>query len=104
MKKNVYFDENALAEFRHFDNEVQKEFHGHFSVLKEKGRLEFPNARKIGKNLFEIRVQYHGTYRGCYAYVEPDAIMILHCFQKKTQKMPLRNIETAYKRLKKYEQ
>ena len=103
MKKNIYFDKNALKEFRAFKKEVQKEFQVFLEVLKSEGKLEFPEAKKIRKNLFEIRLRSNGAYRGFYAYVWKEHIVILHFFQKKTRKTPIKNIKTAKERLRKYE-
>jgi phage-related protein len=103
MKKEVFYDKNALKELREFSDEVQKEFQAYIAILAEEGKLEFPEARKISKNLFEIRVFHEGTYRGVYAYIKKEYIILLHFFQKKTQKTPLKNIKIAQQRLRRYE-
>ena len=53
--------------------------------------------------LFEIRVTHEGIFRGLYAYVMRDLIIMLHFFKKKTQKTPSRSIAIAQKRFKMYE-
>lgn len=103
MKKEVFYDKNALKELKKFSDAVQKEFQAYIAILAEEGRLEFPEAKKISKNLFEIRVIHKGLYRGLYAYVKKDYIILLHFFQKKTKKTPLKNIKLAQQRLKRYE-
>lgn len=103
MQKEIFYDRNALKELQEFNREVQKEFQAYIALLHSEGRLEFPDARKISKELFEIRVIKDGVYRGVYAYIEKDFIVLLHFFQKKAQKTPLRHIEVARQRLKKYE-
>lgn len=103
MGKEIFYDKNALKELREFSNEVQKEFQAYIAILASEGKLEFPEARKITKKLFEIRIAQEGAYRGFYAYLAEQYIVILHLFQKKTQKTPLKNIKVAQQRLKKYE-
>ncbi len=63
MKKEIFYDKNAIKELKKFKKEVQREFKAH------------------------IR----------------DFIVILHFFQKKTQKTPLKNINLAKERLRRYE-
>lgn len=104
MKKQIVIDKSAEKELGKLSEEVQLKFQGHFEALGEEGKLDFPDARKISKDLFEIRVKLKGQYRGFYAYVQEDYVIILHIFQKKTQKTPLMNIEMAERRLVKYGQ
>ncbi|MBI2452800.1 MAG: type II toxin-antitoxin system RelE/ParE family toxin [Parcubacteria group bacterium] len=103
MEKKIFYDKNALGELLRFNSEVQKEFQAYLVLLASGGKLEFPEARKITKRLFEIRVTQGGAYRGFYAYLRESYIVILHFFQKKTQKTPEKEIELAEQRLKKYE-
>lgn len=103
MGKEIFYDKNALKELREFNNDVQKEFQAYITILTSEGKLEFPEARKVTKRLFEIRVIREGIYRGFYAYVGKDYIVLLHFFQKKTQKTPLKSINIAKQRLQRYD-
>jgi len=103
MNKKVFIDSIAEKELREFSDEVQIEFEAYFIVLREKGKLGFPQAKKIDKNLFELRIKHKGEYRGFYAYSSKNYIIILHFFKKKTQKTPIKNIETVKRRRKQYE-
>lgn len=102
MKKNIIFDKNAIVELDAFSNEVRDAFDGLVRILWEEGRLAYPDARKVASELFEMRIMEQGVYRGFYAYIWQDHIVILHFFQKKTQKTPLKNIKTALNRLRRY--
>lgn len=102
MKKKVFYDANALAELRAFAESVQEDFGALVRILGEEGRLSYPDARKITKELFEIRIMSNGAYRGFYAYIWEEHVVILHFFQKKSQRTPLKNIATALKRLRGY--
>lgn len=104
-KKNVYYDERALKELKNCREDVQLEFRALILKLKEDGQLKEPEAKKMAgyKNLYELRVRLGGQFRGLYAYLKTDIIMILSIFQKKTQKTPQKEIDKALKRLKDYE-
>lgn len=103
MKKRIFYDSNATVELRAFDQEARRGFEGLVRILREEGRLSYPDAKKVTRDLFEMRIMEHGVYRGFYAYVWQDHIVILHFFQKKTQRTPLRNIKTALQRLRNYQ-
>lgn len=49
----------------------------------------------IGPGVVEIRVHVAGEYRVIYLAKYPEAIYVLHAFQKKTQKTPQRDIDIA---------
>jgi phage-related protein len=102
MRKEILYDKNALKELRALKKEIQEEFIAYISILKEEGYLEYPEARKVTKNIFEIRVTREGAYRGFYAYVMQDSIALLHFFQKKSQRIPQKSLKLAQQRLKQY--
>ncbi|MCX6816872.1 MAG: type II toxin-antitoxin system RelE/ParE family toxin [Candidatus Beckwithbacteria bacterium] len=101
--KKIYYDKNADKELAEFSISVQKVFLSLINILKTTGKLEFPVTKKLEKNLYEIRVKLQGEFRGFYAYMGKEFIVILHFFHKKTQKTPLKNLKTAKRRLKQYE-
>lgn len=103
MKKKVFLDRNAERELRRFNQKVQIEFEAYLEILRQEGKLDFPEAKKIDRKLFEIRIKYKGEYRGFYAYVGKQYIIALLFFQKKSQKTPLKYIKTAKRRLSYYE-
>ena len=102
MRKEIFYDKNAAKELSGFKEEVQEQFESYIEVLAKEGKLEFPEARKVSKNLFEIRVVRNNAYRGLYAYVKNDYIVLLHFFQKKTQKTPRQAIRVAEQRKRDY--
>src|SRR3990167_8593678 len=103
MKKNLFVDKNAQKELREFSEDVQLEFEAYFKILEQEGKLDFPQARKVTKDLFEIRIKLKREYRGFYAYIGKLNIVILHFFRKKTQKTPVKDLEVGQRRLKQYE-
>lgn len=55
----------------------------------------------VGNGVKEIRVKdIAGIFRTVYLATRPEAIYVLHCFQKKTQQTAPRDIDLARKRLK----
>jgi phage-related protein len=55
----------------------------------------------VGPSVREIRIwDDSGTFRVVYLATRPEAIYVLHCFQKKTAKTPRRVVESARRRLK----
>ena len=103
MKKNIFLDKNAEKELRDFSEEVQLEFEAYIKILGLEGKLDFPHAKKISRDLFEIRIKVQGEYRSLYAYIGKLDIVILHFFRKKTQKTPIKDLDLAQRRLKLYE-
>jgi len=54
----------------------------------------------IGAGVREIRIrEVTGAYRVIYIATLPDAIHVLHAFQKKTQKTARRDLDLAIERL-----
>ncbi len=103
MKKSIFIDPQARKELDLLPDPVREEFTSSFNALETNGKLNYPDAKKLDSNLFEIRIKVNGAYRGFYAYAQSNYVVILHIFQKKTQKTPLKNIKTAQKRLKTYD-
>ncbi len=60
--------------------------------------LGMPQAKRITTNLYELRVRGEIEIRIFYAF-KHNTIYLLHIFQKKGQKTPLRDLEMARKRL-----
>ena len=65
--------------------------------------LGMPYTSKVEKGLFEIRAKgVEGIGRSFFYTTKDKEIVILHSFIKKTQKIPLKEIKIARKRLKEY--
>ena len=66
--------------------------------LRQTTRKPMPS---IGAGVLELRLwDEAGTFRVVYVAKLPDAVYVLHCFQKKTQQTAKRDIELAGRRLK----
>lgn len=72
--------------------------------LEECGALGMPLARKIDKELFEIRVKDDGNqYRVFYCYSIGNVIYVLNGFVKKTRTTPEAEIRKAHAILRRLE-
>ena len=54
----------------------------------------------VGPGVREIRIHIAGAHRLFYVATRPDAIYVLHAFEKKTQKTARRDLELATARLR----
>lgn len=62
--------------------------------------LGMPHTREMGDRLFELRVKgQEGIARVFYCTLVGERIMMLHCFVKKTQTTPSKELEIARRRL-----
>ena len=60
-----------------------------------------PHIKPFGKGLYEIRAKgKEGIARSFYCLVEDNQLVILHSIIKKSQKTPLKELETIRKRMK----
>lgn len=71
-------------------------------VMCEAGaNLGMPHTRSLGEGLLELRVKAkEGIARVFYCAMVSERIVILHCFIKKTQKIPRKELDLAKARLK----
>ncbi|WP_374427885.1 type II toxin-antitoxin system RelE/ParE family toxin [Tabrizicola sp.] len=75
-------------------------------VVEEVGleRMHEPHAKHLEGKLWELRVSAaEGIARGLYVTMNGRKVMVLHVFEKKTQKTPRRAIELAFERMTRME-
>lgn len=104
MLKTLYLDARVIKEISKFPHGVIIRIDEAIKILERDGKLVEPYAKKVDKELFEIRIKHQGQWRVLYAYTKGSVIIILTAFQKKTQKLPQYFAKRAYKRLKEYTQ
>ncbi|MCY1441172.1 hypothetical protein D9M71_574760 [compost metagenome] len=100
--KAVEFLADSLDRLREFPLAVRRE--AGFQLDRIQHGLE-PNDWKpmvtIGVGVREIRIrEASGAYRVIYLATLPDAVYVLHAFQKKTQATPRADIDLAATRLR----
>ena len=54
MKKEIIYDYNARKELNQFNEEVRESFVSYINILEQEGRLDFPEARKITKDILKF--------------------------------------------------
>jgi len=60
-----------------------------------------PHNKALGGGLFELRLKAaEGIARVCYCTLSGRQIVMLHCFVKKSQKIPAADLQLAQRRLK----
>lgn len=63
--------------------------------------LHEPHARKVEGQLWGLRVSpREGIARGLYVALSGQRVIVLHVFEKKTQKTPRRSIDLAWSRMR----
>lgn len=102
--KPVVFHPTAKAEIRAFPELIKKEMGDLLRALQKGEKLMMPHSKPIpsvGSGVHELRVKgLDGVYRAFYYLKHENAILVVHCFKKKTQKTPLREIRKGIKNLK----
>jgi phage-related protein len=82
------------------DNTTQTKVYKGVRLLREFGlKLNYPHSRKIGDNLYELRALGKIQTRLVYCF-NKDYGIIIHGFVKKSQKIPIKEIELAEQRKK----
>ncbi|MFT9361668.1 type II toxin-antitoxin system RelE/ParE family toxin [Acetobacter okinawensis] len=100
-RKPIEFLGTALSDLREFPPEVMREM-GYELALVQEG--DAPSDWKpmaiVGPGVKEIRVSDEdGIYRSLYVASLGSKVYVLHCFQKKSQTTPKKDIDLASKRL-----
>ncbi len=98
--KPVRFVGNSLQSLREFPEDAR---HDAGYQLEKLQRGEQPDDFKpmssVGRGVEELRIwDDSGTFRVIYTARRPEAVYVLHAFQKKTQATSQRDIELARKR------
>jgi phage-related protein len=100
MKKVIWLG-SSRADLKSFPAAIMDDM-GHQLFLVQCGLEpdDWKPMATIGTGVREIRVQdTSGIFRTIYLATRPEAVYVLHCFQKKTQQTSQRDIELARKRL-----
>lgn len=102
VMKQIAFLGNSLDDLREFPNTARSE--AGYQLDRVQHGLEpsdFKPMPTIGKGVWEIRITDEaGQFRVIYIAKLKDAVYVLHCFQKKTQKTSAKDLELSSKRLR----
>ncbi|CDX60981.1 conserved hypothetical protein [Mesorhizobium plurifarium] len=94
------FRGSALTDLRAFPNSARREAGYQLDkVQNEQLPTDWKPMTTVGKGVLEIRIRDEtGAFRVIYTAKFADAIYVLHCFQKKTQKTSKTDLDLAAKR------
>ncbi len=98
--KPIEFCGNSLDELRAFPLPVRREA-GHQLDQVQNGQEpdDWKPMNTVGQGVKEIRIRdVTGAFRVIYVAKFADAVYVLHCFQKKTEKTNKADLELAAKR------
>lgn len=98
--KPIEFLGNSLDELRQFPQEIRREA-GHQLDRVQQGMEpdDWKPMKTIGSGVKEIRIKdANGAFRVLYVAKLKDAIYVLHCFQKKTEKTAQTDLNLAGER------
>lgn len=100
MIKPVVFRGSALDDLRAFPDEARRQ--AGYQIARVQNGLEPADSkpmRTIGQGVREIRIrEATGAFSLIYIAKFADAIYVLHCFQKKSQKTSKRDLDLAAQR------
>ncbi len=100
MNKKQYIAVRRVREFMATQpDECQAQYLAMVERLEQDGYLVEPFAKKVDKDLFELRVRRGRQVRVLYCYDDGDVIVGLHAFVKKTQKLPQQELKQAKRML-----
>jgi len=98
--KPVEFRRSTLDDLRAFPISARREAGHQIDLVQQGGEPEnWKSMTTVGQGVREIRIRDEvGAYRVIYVAKFADAVYVLHCFQKKTQKTSKADIDLAAKR------
>jgi phage-related protein len=100
--KPISFRGNSLDDLRQFPLDARRE--AGYQIDRVQNELEpsdWKPMNSVGQGVKEIRIRdADGAFRVIYLAKLADAVHVLHCFQKKSEKTTEANIELARKRFR----
>ncbi len=100
--KPISFLGDSLARLREFPDEARSAA-GHQLNEVQNGNDpdDWKPMKAIGPGVREIRIRERpGAFRVIYLATLPEAVLVLHAFEKKTRATPQKDIELAASRLR----
>jgi phage-related protein len=100
--RKVMFCGSSRADLRRFPVDARREAGQQlFQVQMGENPDDWKSMESVGRGVREIRIRDEsGIYRVIYVAKFSDAIYVLHCFQKKTQKTAPGDLDLAKRRYK----
>ena len=101
-RKPVRFVGAALADLKDFPKNAMQDVGFQLDkISKGQDPDDFKAIPRVGRGAMELSVwDEEGTFRILYVHKFEDAVYVLHCFKKTTQKIPDADIDIAKNRYK----
>lgn len=101
-RKSLHFMGSSHSDLKSFPDEARRDAGFNLDFVQRGLSPENWKAMKtVGAGVNEIRVRdATGAYRVIYLATRPEAVYVLHCFQKKTEKTSQHDIDLAKTRFK----
>jgi phage-related protein len=97
--KPIYWIGSSKEDIAQFPLEVKRKAGFQLrAVQRGQSPLDFKSMSIIGKGVEEIRIRTEKAYRVFYVARFPEAVYVLHAFNKKTQKTSKQDIEIGKQR------
>lgn len=102
MKKPVAFVGDAKERLRDFPQDAKRAAGYQLDRIQAGGVPDdYRPMPSVGQGVLEIRIREdNGVFRIFYVANRPEAVYVLHCFQKKTQKTSKKDIDLGRQRYK----
>jgi len=102
VRKPLHFMGSSHDDLKAFPEEARRNAGFNLDFVQRGFEPEnWKPMRTVGTGVNEIRVRdANGAYRVIYLATRPEAVYVLHCFQKKTEKTSQRDIDLAQQRFK----
>ena len=102
-RKILFYKDYFISFYRSLDSGAQKKIDYILGMLKIQERVSEKFVKFIREGLYEIRASYNGCiYRAFFIFDDGNIVMLFNGFQKKTQKTPDSEINTALEIKKEY--
>jgi phage-related protein len=101
-RKPLQFMGSSHSDLKAFPQEARRDAGFNLDFVQRGFEPEnWKPIKTVGPGVNEIRVRdASGAYRVIYLATRSEAVYVLHCFQKKTEKTSQRDIELAQQRFK----
>jgi phage-related protein len=104
--KPIIFLGDSLAQIKAFPDAARSEAGFQLrEVQKGHDPVDWKPMKAVGPGVREIRFrEASGAYRVCYLATLPQCVLVLHAFEKRTQKTRQSDIDLAADRLKRWKE
>lgn len=101
MKKKTYIPFESVSSFMEKQPAAVKAAYIRIiEALEMEGFAVYPYTEKVEKNLFAMRIKSGRNVRVFYLYMNNNRIFGIHAYDKKSNKIPARELKKAQKIIK----